>query len=741
MNKSIPEGKILLTQAKVKNAPSDLSDDLDQLIKQKPRERLFNFDYPLIWVYLKLDRKKQTWGVQTVKKIFGQEPVYLDSNLIYESSKQMFDFLSNKGYFRPLVNYRVYYKKKMSTVWYMITPGERMMIDEYNCFIPDRRIDSLVNHYHSYSLIPKGVFYDSDYLIYERERIARILNDNGFYKFSKYYIFYDVDTSMLTEKKVNINLQLRNLNDTSVHKVYFFDEIYFKPFHNVLDTSKVDTILYKGSKFIGNQFYIKPDMIIDRLEFNKGDPFSLTKVKNTINNYNELDIYKFIDIDFKDKSNPSLDTAYVDCVVKLTPMKRQEYSIEFEANTTEETKAITSENNRYFGVAGSLSLKNRNIFNRAVLWTIRFGGNVDVQSSAFKGEEGKNSYQTELSTALYFPKAIFFESWAQKSNLVSAKTALSLSQIMENNVDFSRNAMNLSYLYSFNNSKIQHFFTPVELSRVRTEVKDSVYKILIANDILLASAFETHIITGFKYGFVFKSQKEQSLNNLRVKLNLIESAGNIPRIANVLKEGNKLISDTTVYQIFGVSFYQFFKTDADISFTRKISEWSNIAGHFFAGIGVPYGNTTVLPFEKRYFIGGANSLRAWPLRGLGPGYYHDTSDIRFERTGEIKLETSVEYRFDIISILKGAIFIDAGNIWTLNDETERSGGQFKFNDFYRSTALGTGLGLRFDLSYFILRTDFGIPLYDPQKTPDYRWTIKFLRLSDIQFNFGIGYPF
>ncbi len=208
-----------------------------------------------------------------------------------------------------------------------------------------------------------------------------------------------------------------------------------------------------------------------------------------------------------------------------------------------------------------------------------------------------------------------------------------------------------------------------------------------------------------------------------------------------MTKGSEIVTDSTGFEIIGVNFFQYLKFDVDASYHYTMSPYSSIASRICLGIGLPFGNSASMPFEKRYFLGGANSMRAWTLRGLGPGEYKKKEDASFEQTGDLKFETNFEYRFDIISFLKGALFVDAGNIWTLREDEIREGGMFEFNDFIDEIAIGTGVGLRFDFTFFIFRTDFAIPVRDPSLNLDERWVLKGSTFKDVRFNIGIGYPF
>ncbi|MFC2113884.1 BamA/TamA family outer membrane protein [Bacteroidota bacterium] len=738
----MPENQIILKKAKIKNAPEDCGSDLNSLIKQNPRQRLYGLTDPFLWIYLKFDSKKDNFINRKIKQGFGEKPIMLDSNLLIQSQMQMQDYLLNKGYFRNDVKYSIkYHKKHKAKVSFQITSGAPYFIKEVDFYIADRTIYSILSPSFAQSLILSGEKYDSDKLINERIRIASILNEKGYYKFSKYYVYFEVDTTYGDKQEVNVDVVIRNLTDTSLHKQYLINNVTIEPDYNILDTIIKDTNFLLGYRFIGSNVNINPSIFLRNLKFRQGNLYSIQNVKQTINLLNELDVYKFIDIDFSEKVISGSDTALLDCYIRLTPQKRQEWVIDLEANTTEEKKFYSDNPNRYYGMAGGITFRNKNIFKRAVQWSVGFGGSFDVLKRESKSDQLIGNYQMDAKTALYFPYAFLPGRFLNNTSFKSTKTAISLSYFYEQNLDFTRKTANLSYTYQFNKDFVKHFVTPFEISQVNTDVTNEKLLAIIQSDKLLRSLFETHLLTTARWSLSFKNQGIKDKRYWRIRWNVFESTGNIPRAIYVLNEGNRSKSDTTIYELLGINFFQYFKTDVDASYNYLINPWSSFASRIFLGMGFPYGNSTILPFEKRYFIGGANSIRAWPLRGLGPGGAGSVGLGSFDRSGEIKIENNYEYRFDIVSLLKGAVFLDMGNIWALRDDPELLNEDFKFSRFISEVAIGTGFGFRFDFVYFILRLDMGIPVRDPSLAIDKRWVIQHTTMKDIVWNIGIGYPF
>lgn len=717
---------------------------MNSLIIQKPKNKGILFSEPYLSFYMKLDRGKKRRIKETLKKMFGEKPIYLDTNQTRESISRLEIYLINNGYLDAKVNVKTKIQhKKQVKLKYITDLKDPYFISDVKYVINDSNIKKLIERDVSKPLIITGKKYDSDDLLNESVRITSILNNNGYYKFSKNFIYFEVDTATFRKQhKVPVVLYIQNFSDTSLHKVYVIRNIFLEPDYKLTDKLQKDTVRLKEFLYITQSDLLKPNTFFRHIRFSEGDHYSFENVKQTINQLSDIQYFKYIDISFAEKENVKSDTAYIDCNIKLTPMKKLETSIEAEVNTTAEKKVISETSDRYYGMAANITLRNRNIFKKAIQLSFSLSGAFDIQSESITKQILFGNYQVGANTALYFPTAFIPRSIFNSKRYQSSKTAVNLSYFYEYNSDFTRTTTNLAYIYQLNKRFIRHFITPLELSLVKTNLQPNFRARLITyNDPLLNNVFETHLLTILKYSASYNDKGKHDRHNWSVFFG-VETAGNSSWLYNKLTSNSQ--SDQH-YTFAGLNFFQYVKGDIDVSYHFNITETNSMASRIGMGIGVPYGNSELLPFEKRYYIGGANSIRAWPVRELGPGSYKDTSELHYEQSGEMRLEGNIEYRFNIYSLLKGAIFLDAGNIWNLQADSQRAGGEFKFDKFISDLALGTGLGLRFDFTYFIFRLDFGIPLHDPSQEKNKWLTEKIFEdkwlLNNTHINIGIGYPF
>lgn len=747
IKKLIPANKILLQKVTIRNASRDYRKNLYPLIIQRPRNKGIISSQPYLWFYMKLDKGKDSGFKATLKKIFGEKPVYLDTNLTKESLVRLTEYNFNKGYFETNTTLKSKIRNNNQLkLWYMIDLKDPHFISDIKYISSDTNIKLVIAHDASKPLIKKGQKYDSEVLSNESLRLTTILNNNGYYKFNKNFIYYEVDTATLSKQKnVSITLYIQNFSDTALHKIYFINNIFLEPDYKLTETLKKDTLFLKEFTYITQSKILKPNTFFRHIRFSKGDLFSLANVKQTINQLSDIQFFKYIDISFVENESYKSDTAFLDCYIKLTPMNKRETSTEVEVNTTAENKVISQTSDRYYGMAGSLNFRNRNLFRQAIQLSLGVLGAFDIQSRSIAQQLLFGNYQVGLNAALYFPTAYLPKSVFKIKHFQSSKTAIDLSYFYEFNSDFTRTTTNLAYIYQLNKRFIRHFITPVELSLVKTDLQPNfAAKLTGYNDPLLNNIFETHLLTILKYSITY-NDKGLKQDHYWSAFFGIETAGNSSWLFNKFTTKTNF-TDSTRYTLAGFNFFQYVKGDLDVSYHYNINARNSMASRLNLGLGVPYGNSDLLPFEKRYYIGGANSIRAWPMRELGPGSFKDTSNLHYEQSGEIKIEGSVEFRFDIYSLMKGALFFDAGNIWNLKKDPQRPGGEFNINKLMSEIALGAGFGLRFDFTFFIFRTDLGFPIRDPSFGVNDRWVVTNISsgrwlLNNTHLNIGIGYPF
>ena len=614
VNKFIPQNQILLKKSRLKHCPTKYLDYVKLQMKQHPRNRGIFYSEPYLWVYFKLSQKKQTNFRRALLTGFGEKPVFYDSVLTAQSCRQIQDYLKNKGYLDVSVNPVLKTRHRKARLVYKISLQKPSRINYVSYIFFDDHIKSLLSPPVKPEIYP-GMIFNSDFILKERDRIALVLNNHGYYKFSKNYIYFDVDTTMARKNLLDVIVIVKNVSDTSFHKIYKIRKLYVDPVYVINDTATRQPFEYKNIIFVKPARKLNLQVLTNRISIRGESLYCVDDVRKTINDLTDLQIFKFIDINFEEVPSGNPDTLALNCLIRLTPEKKQGITDEIELNTTEEKFVLSS--NRYYGMAGSLTYRNKNIFRNAVQWTVSAGGALDIQSKSFQNQKLLGNYQLEFNTSLIFPNA-FLPQFVIPATLAKAsKTVLNSSYFYENNTQFQRNTVNLSYAYLFNNKWNKNYFAPLELSLVKTHLEQSFQTELdTLKDPYLNNAFETHLLADARYLFIFnnKGQKERKYWRFRFSF---ETAGNVFRLLNkIAGQHNDSLNDKDL--TFGnINYYQYVKSDVDISFNYNTTPWSSVVYRIYSGIGIPYGNSTILPFEKRYYIGGVNSIRAWPLRKLG----------------------------------------------------------------------------------------------------------------------------
>jgi outer membrane protein assembly factor BamA len=400
----------------------------------------------------------------------------------------------------------------------------------------------------------------------------------------------------------------------------------------------------------------------------------------------------------------------------------------------------------FVGLGGSLNYRNRNIFRGAETFRLKLRGAFEVEPDLGLGIEPRagifNSLEAGVETGLDFPTLLSPFRIEGINRNYRAKTTVALGLNYQQRSYYTRYVSYASFGYDwYSSNTTRHLFSPVELSSVSI-VRDSTFNAILKDfkDPRYLNQYTDHLVMALKYSFIFNNQNLSSKKNYFYFRANFESAGNLLNLYSNI--GNAPVDEDGNFTLFRIRFAQYIRTDIDFRYYKPVTAKQQLVYRAALGVGVPYGNSSVLPFEKGFFAGGANGLRGWPIRSVGPGEYYTPVKSGFERVGDIWLEANLEYRFPVYSFLNGALFVDAGNIWLLRENEDFPGGKLDLKKLPASLALDTGLGFRFDFSFFIFRIDGGLPVYDPGKLSDNRWfSLSKFQLRDITWNFGIGYPF
>lgn len=744
--------------------PGISSSDLENFAQPKPNRKFLGLFRQGVWMHdafsVGKDRRFKRW----LRSKLGTTPVLLDSALIDNSLIPMKVYLNNKGYFGANVTRKIILRHAKATAVYQTITPEPFRLGEITYDIPDDSLRFFVDGFKENSLLKTGMQYDAYLMSDERERITRELKDVGYYAFSREYIFYEVDTSN-ADKLANIKIYLQNLrtrkpgmNDSLAeipHKRYFFNNVYIYTNQRgmVSDTVFVtDTLAYvpaADTSAIPHPLFYQiyhenirmRAVALSRVVFVKpGEPFSQKNVNLTYNRIQNLGLSKYVSVTVIPSrtagSGAVLQSSLLDCDIRMIRAPVNMYTIDAEATNA----------GGFVGLGGSYNFRNRNIFRGAEVLRIKLYGAVEIQPPLVAGDGHKkylfNSLEGGFETGLDFPSLLTPFKLTQLNQNSRAKTTIQIGFNYQKRTEYLRYLSSLSMGYEWNASLTsKHIFYPLDISSVSI-LRDSAFTVYLnkLKDPRFLNQYTDHLVMAMKYSYIFNNQNlTKKQNYFYFRLNL-ESAGNLLNQLSNIK--GSVRNEEGYYTILGIRFSQYVRGDFDFRYFRELNDKNQLVYRAAFGLGVPYGNSVSLPFEKGFFAGGANGLRGWPVRSLGPGQYASSTNNVFENIGDLWIEANIEYRFPMYSFLNGALFTDIGNIWLLKKNADFPGGEINYSRFIESLALDAGLGFRFDFSFFIFRIDGGLPLYDPGTEQGKRWVdFSKFQLRDINWNFGIGYPF
>jgi outer membrane protein assembly factor BamA len=588
-------------------------------------------------------------------------------------------------------------------------------------------------------LLKKGDPFDVNVLKKERERIADDLRDEGYYLFSRDMVHYDID-SIANLRQMDVDVKIILPSDSAEHRKFYINNIYIHTdfsFEKFSDTTAVYDTLTRGSyHFIyNNRLRIRPYTILTCIYFRRGDLYRRSDVQKTIYNLTDLGVFRFINVKFEELTNDTINL--LNCHFYLTPSKRQEITTTFEVN-----------NNTYnlMGINLDLGYLNRNLFRGAERF--QFGVTVGAETN-FDTNPLFNTTDLSVSSSLLFNKFLIPFRIKNLAKTTRPKTRIGLKfNYLTRIQNFSIFSGSANYGYEWRKNNFRHIFNLMSISFVRAPEnrQSDDFRQLLQISPSLRNSFSEQLIVGTNHSLTWNQKLEKDMRHqLFFRINN-EIAGNllnaVSAIVNISKPAER------PYKVLGINYAQYYKTESEFRYYFDISKESRWANRFFIGIGIPYANSRVLPYVKQYFSGGSVSLRAWPVRSLGPGSFQYVPGRFNDQTGDIKLELNTEMRFNMIKFIKGALFIDAGNIWLSRIDPSKKGAEFSWSRFYKEIAIGSGFGIRLDLTYFVLRFDIGIRIFDPTRDVGEKWVIKNINFTEDRwfrkyytFNLALGYPF
>ena len=721
--KYVPDGEHLLSSVSIKNMERDADVSTSQLrayIRQKPNARWFSLVKLPLATYSLSGRDSSRWVNRTLRAM-GEAPVLFDSLLARRTCADLEQQLRNEGFLQAQADMTVRrHGRKKKSVTYELHPGKPYTISRLHYVFADTAIASMLAADSTRRLLHEGMTFNVATLDAERKRITTLLTDSGYYRFHKEYITFHADTTAGT-RQIDLTLHLAPLSYGQTQE----------PGPTVLPHRRywIRDINYSSGNPNDQRIHLRSHVLTECTHIEESDHYRSSALQNTYNHFGRLQVVKYTNISLL----PVEGTDSLDCHIQLQTNKPSTLSFQPEGTNTAGD----------LGAAATLTYQNRNLFHGSEMFSVELRGAYE----AIRGLEGYSNQdflEYSVGAKLQFPRFLMPFVYHELRRIANATSEVSVLYDLQNRPEFHRRLLSATWRYrwSFPNRHDRYQLDLLDLNYVFMPwISDTFKREYLDNDnsrnAILRYNYQDLFITKIGFGYTW------SRGGTALKAN-IETSGNMLQLASKAfaaeKDGNGH------YRLFNIAFAQYVKGDLDLSHTLRIDRDNQLVLHLSLGIAYPYGNSTVLPFEKRYFSGGANSVRGWTVRTLGPGRYKERDGrINFiNQTGDMKLDLNAELRSRLFWKFSGAAFIDAGNIWTLREYEEQPGGQFRPSELLKQIAVSYGMGLRLNFDYFILRFDLGMKAVNPafETEQEEHYPIIHPRFSrDYAFHFAVGMPF
>lgn len=742
--KNIPENKYLLNSINVKHDTRNATSDLEDFVRQQPNNKL------RLMIFNAAGSDTTQWLTRQVRKM-GQAPVIYSAKEAKKSAEQIQKELINQGYLNATVDTILNLKGPKMNITYEAKGGTPYKVRKYEYQIQDSLMSyimkRIIEDFFKETEVKPGDFFDMTLLEAERDRVSSVMRNVGYADFSKEYVYFRADTTLGTHE-VDLYLDIYppkegkfnryRINNVTVVSGFNVNEIpnsnnrgsgRGSRFFRNADTTHVEnmTIIRGQDKFLRNSAIRRNNYM------KKGSNYSDAFLSATYEAFTKMGAIKQVNITTQPSAEDS--TRLMDATIILTPANAHWFRASLDGTNSAGD----------IGIAPSVSYQHQNLFNGSEKLSVRLKGAYEFIAKTDNSSDvfNENYYEYGMDVSLSFPQFLF--PWLKKSwrELPSASTEFSTGLNNQKRPEYSRQFFNFTARYNWmtKRNRFSHSLDLLDINYVRMPWTSDKFREDYLEDNsnpLLKESYKDQLITRTAYNGTISRGKRFNLLNVTTTMRFgVEVSGLLPRLATI---GKKRGDDQTK-QILGVSYAEYIKANFDWSQTYRLSKRHSIAYHAGIGIAHPYGNSNILPFERRFFAGGANSIRGWNTRGLGPGGFKSVDGEKnfVNQAGDLLLLASIEDRHKLTDLFEVAFFFDAGNIWTMKNYIGQEGGQFKLNKFYKEIAMAYGTGLRLDLGFLLLRLDVGLRLYDPARDQGKRFVAPAWKRT--AWHFGIGYPF
>lgn len=731
------------------------------LVRPRSNKKFLGIFRTKAWIQQRATRTKGSAMMRRLNEGLGEPPALLDSIALKESLTNLNRYLRDKGYFYGKVSSEIKLhgrSKKKAQIIYQVVPGRRYTVRKIEYELTHSPIDEFVRFYMAQSRefpLKDGMAYDADEMGRARGILANYLREQGFFYFNRDLIFFEVDSALGTGQ-VDLRMRVKRPKEPFYFEQFSFDSVVvnvdYQVFKTVQAVDQQDTTERLGYYFIDkNPLTIRKEILVQNMLFRKDLIFSESAMRLTQSRISDLKVFGYNNI----RLVPNDSLRKLNVLMNLTPSPRRQLKFDSEVSTN----SIS-----LFGISGGITEIRRNVLKGAELLEFRLNAGIESQQNVTNTDVLSrttfNTLEFGFGTSLTIPRFLWpFNGWNERY-YTAPRTRFGINYNRQIRLDFTREIFrtNVGYLW-MNRARERFELFPAEISYARTaRISQNLSELLQEiQDPFLQFSFTNYVNLASRASY---SVDNINLRGTFMRVN-IEFAGNVLHGIYSLFDLQPGVDTRT---LLGLPYFQYTRADLEYRKHWRHGEQAKLASRIFVGLGMPWENSIILPLEKRYFAGGTNSIRAWLARSVGPGGY-GVYGVRLDQFGEVRLEGNLEERFPIFGNFQGAVFLDAGNIWTLKDTTSAKGdlANFAFNRFYKEIAIGTGLGLRYDFTYFVLRIDMGIKVHDPAFLPGNRWVFSNItnrnwrqndwrselsinapasgRYPFTSFNLGINFPF
>ena len=737
--KYIPENERLYTGATL-NIASDsiiryedrLKAELETVMLPEPNSKLLGINLGLYYYY-KNQKEKPGFINRWLYKKLGEEPVYQSDVETFEVEKLLINRLENRGFFYSAAASQFDEEEKKASVTYTVKVPTPYRMQTYQLDSLPAPIEEEISELVTNSPFKKGMRFDLTSMKLERLRIDSELKKRGYYNFNEGFLIFEADTNRYDNKSFDLFLKLKKSIPKKSIVPYRISKVNIYPNYEIADSIATTSTRYKEKNFIQKEVFFKPKHLEPFVKLEEGELYNPDTSRNTARRLSTIGAYKYVNILYKEIDSLATDSlALLEANIYLSPLNKRALRAELQ---------VVTKSNNFTGPALALTYSNRNVFGGGETYntTIKFGYEAQIGGGK---STGKSSLDLGLKNELIFPRVIFpikINDDFFKYSIPKTKTSISIDYLDRTQLYTLLSGTALfGYVWDANRY-VTHQINPVSVSYTHLSNTTVEFDKILNDNPFLKRSFEQQFISGLNYSFTYNEMVDSQKAH-QMYLNLaLDVAGNSMSLFGKKQESE---SPKTV---LGLEYAQYAKADLDFHYHFNFGKEQTIAARLYGGYGMAYGNSDVIPFVKQYYAGGPYSVRAFRIRSLGPGTYDadedvntNTSNDSFDKTGNIRLEANIEYRFPIVSFLKGAVFADAGNIWN-SKENPTFGGKDKFtSNFINELGMGAGVGLRVDIQSFVIRFDLAAPFHNPSLPKKERFNFD---ISKPILNFAIGYPF